>query len=168
MSHVRVSFLEAWTFGFGMGRNFRCRASLDTVPAELAAGDGTYISTEANLLTKPYTEYSSFIETRGFTEKLRALVDDEAYRTFQNELLENPEAGDLIKGAGGIRKVRMRLPGRGKSGGARVIYLYLENHAILYFLAVYTKKEQSDLTPDQKKALCTIVEGIKRVYRNRV
>lgn len=110
----------------------------------------------------------TFIESRGFTERLRALVNDEAYRAFQNELQNNPEKGDLIKGAGGVRKARMPLPGRGKSGGARVIYLYLENHAVLYLLTLYTKKEQADLSPEQKKAICAVVEEIKRAYRNRV
>jgi hypothetical protein len=96
------------------------------------------------------------------------LVDDETYRAFQNELLECPEKGDLIKGASGVRKARMRLPGRGKSGSARVIYLYLENHAVIYFLALYTKKEQTDLSSDQKKALCAVVEEIKQAWRNRI
>jgi len=110
----------------------------------------------------------TFIESRGFTERLRALVDDETYRAFQNELHDNPEKGDLIQGAGGVRKARMRLPGRGKSGGARVIYLYLENHAVLYFLTLYTKKEQADLSSEQKKAICAVVEEIKRAHRNRL
>lgn len=110
----------------------------------------------------------TFVESRGFTERLRDLVDDEAYRAFQNELQSNPEKGALIKGAGGVRKARMRLPGRGKSGGARVIYLYLENHALLYLLTLYTKKEQSDLTPDQKKAIHGVVEEIKRARRSPV
>jgi hypothetical protein len=110
----------------------------------------------------------TFIESRGFTERLRALVNDDAYRAFQNELQNNPEKGDLIKGTGGVRKARMRLPGRGKSGGARVIYLYLESHALLYFLTLYTKKEQSDLTPSQKEAIRALAEEIKRAHRNRV
>ena len=110
----------------------------------------------------------TFIESRGFTERLRALVDVEAYRAFQNELQDNPEKGDLIKGACGVRKVRMRLPGRGKSGGARAIYLYLENHAVLYLLTLYTKKEQADLAPEQKKTICAIVDEIKRAYRDRI
>jgi hypothetical protein len=110
----------------------------------------------------------TFVESRGFTEKLRALVDDEAYRAFQNELQDNPEKGDLIKEAGGVRKVRLRLPGRGKSGGARVIYLYLENHALLYLLTIYTKKEQADLSPEQKKAIRAVVEEIKRSHRHRL
>jgi len=111
---------------------------------------------------------ATFIESRGFTEKLHALVDDEVYRAFQNELQDNPQKGDLIKGASGVRKARMRLPGRGKSGSARVIYLYLENHAVIYLLALYTKKEQADLSSEQKKAVCAVVEEIKQTWRNRV
>ena len=110
----------------------------------------------------------TFVESRSFTEKLRVLVDDEAYRAFQNELQNNPEKGDLIKGACGVRKVRMRLPGQGKSGGARAIYLYLENHAVLYLLTLYTKKEQTNLTSEQRKAVCAVVDEIKRAYRDRI
>ena len=103
----------------------------------------------------------TFIESRGFTEKLATLVADHAYREFQNELQEYPQKGDLIQGTGGVRKVRMRLPGRGKSGGARVIYLFLENHARIYFLTLYSKNQQIDLTPDEKKEVRKAVEGIK-------
>jgi len=110
----------------------------------------------------------TFIESRHFTERLRELVNDETYRAFQNELQSNPEKGDLIQGTGGVRKVRMPLPGRGKSGGARVIYLYLESHAVLYLLTLYTKKEQADLSSEQKKAIAAVVEEIKRAHRNRV
>jgi hypothetical protein len=110
----------------------------------------------------------TFIESRSFTERIRSLVDDETYRAFQNELQDNPEKGDLIKGACGVRKARMRLSGPGKSGGARVIYLSLDNHAVIYLLSGYTKKEQADLSPDQKEAICSLVEGIKRAWRNRV
>ncbi len=108
----------------------------------------------------------AFIESRAFSESLRLLASDDAYRAFQNELQENPEKGDIVQGACGVRKVRMRLPGRGKSGGARVIYLYLQNHAIIYFLAVYTKTAQADLAPNQKKAICAIVEQIKGAHRD--
>jgi hypothetical protein len=110
----------------------------------------------------------AFVESRAFTEGLRLLASDEAYRAFQNELQDNPEKGDLIQGACGVRKVRMRLPGRGKRGGARVIYLYLQNHAVLYFLTVYTKSAQADLAPDQKKAICALVDQIKGAYRDSV
>jgi hypothetical protein len=110
----------------------------------------------------------AFIESRPFTERLRLLSSDEAYRAFQNELQDNPEKGDLIQGACGVRKVRMRVPGQGKRGGARVIYLYLQNHAVIYFLTLYTKSAQADLSPDQKKAICALVEQIKSTRRDSV
>jgi hypothetical protein len=62
----------------------------------------------------------------------------------------------------------MRLPGQGKRGGARVIYLYLQNHAVVYFLTLYTKSTQADLAPDQKKAICAIVRQIKDADRDSV
>jgi len=110
----------------------------------------------------------TYVDARNFTERLRLLVDDEAYRLFQNELQDNPEKGDLIPGGGGVRKVPLRLPGWGKSGGARAIYLYLKNHAVIYFLILYTKKEQAGLSRDQRKAIRGIVEEIKRAWRDRL
>lgn len=63
-----------------------------------------------------------FIETSAFTRHLDELLPDESYALLQFALSENPESGVVIQGGGGIRKVRWRLPGRGKSGGVRVIY----------------------------------------------
>lgn len=108
----------------------------------------------------------TFIEARNFTEKLAVLVEDDAYGSFQNELQKNPERGDVIPGTGGVRKARMRLPGRGKSDGARVIYLYLENYARIYFLTLYTKSQQADLSPAEKKAVREVVEAIKTALRD--
>lgn len=99
-----------------------------------------------------------FIETPIFTKQIKALIDDEAYGSFQEVLAENPEAGDLIKGTGGLRKIRMALPGRGKSGGARVIYYYVQSAAQIRLLLAYEKSEQDDLTDEQRKALRKIVE----------
>jgi len=99
-----------------------------------------------------------FIETPLFTKQIKALVDDDTYGQFQDELAENPEAGDVIKGTGGLRKVRMALPGRGKSGGARVIYYYVHSAAQIRLLLAYEKSEQDDLTDEQRKALKKIVE----------
>ena len=108
----------------------------------------------------------TFIESRGFTEKLATLVADDAYRAFQTELQENPEKGDVIQGTGGVRKVRMRLPGRGKSGGARVIYLFLEKHARIYLLTLYSKNQQVNLSSDEKKEVRKAVEAIKAALGN--
>lgn len=65
-----------------------------------------------------------FIETPTFTRLLADLLTDDEYASLQNVLVQNPERGGVIKGGGGIRKLRFALPGRGKSGGVRVIYYW--------------------------------------------
>lgn len=70
-------------------------------------------------------------------------------------LMLSPEAGALIPGGKGLRKVRRPLAGRGKSGGARVIYYYLSHDATIYLVFAYAKNRQSDLTKDQ---LATLVK----------
>ena len=62
------------------------------------------------------------IETSIFTRQIATLLSDEEYREFQSRIAANPELGAVIKGGGGIRKVRVAVGSRGKSGGARVIY----------------------------------------------
>ena len=64
------------------------------------------------------------IETSTFTKQITTLLTDEEYGEFQSRLDANPELGAVIKGGGGIRKVRVALGSRGKSGGARVIYYW--------------------------------------------
>lgn len=73
----------------------------------------------------------TFVETPFFTRQIVEFVSDEDYRTFQRELLADPERGDLLVGCHGLRKVRMALGNRGKSGGARVIYLILPEDRII-------------------------------------
>lgn len=64
----------------------------------------------------------TFIETRLFTRLVQDYLKENEYRVLQEALMNNPEAGNLIPGSGGIRKLRWRAPGRGKRGGFRVIY----------------------------------------------
>jgi hypothetical protein len=72
-----------------------------------------------------------------------------------------PEGGDLIPGTGGLRKRRIRLPGRGKRGGPRVITLYLGEHFPVYAVFVFAKNEREDLSPDQERVLLRVVADIK-------
>ena len=99
-----------------------------------------------------------FFETPVFTRQIRELVDDEQYRLLQLRLVADPAAGDLIPGSGGLRKIRMAVAGRGKRGGARVMYYWLTERSQIYLLLAYTKPEQDDLTPAQLKALRALVE----------
>jgi mRNA-degrading endonuclease RelE of RelBE toxin-antitoxin system len=81
----------------------------------------------------------SFIDTRLLTRLVQDYLSDDEYRRLQIALLENPEAGDIIPGSGGIRKVRWRAPGRGKRGGYRVIYYAKITQGMIWMLTMYPK-----------------------------
>lgn len=99
-----------------------------------------------------------FIETSVFTERITRLLTDEEYYDLQAMLAEKPKAGDVIPGAGGLRKLRWRSAGRGKRGGIRIIY-YCWTEDRLYMIFVYDKTEQGDLTFEQLKILRTYIKG---------
>jgi mRNA-degrading endonuclease RelE of RelBE toxin-antitoxin system len=98
------------------------------------------------------------IETSIFTRQVGDLLDDEEYRKLQIALVNQPSLGQVIKGSGGLRKVRWALPGKGKRGGVRVIYYWASGQGQILMLMMYSKKEQEDLTPTQVKILRRIVE----------
>jgi hypothetical protein len=98
------------------------------------------------------------IETPTFTRRVSELLTDEDYRKLQIALVNRPQAGALIPGSGGLRKIRWASSGRGKRGGARVIYYWAVEPEQLLMLFVFAKNERDDLTPDQLKILKTIVE----------
>ena len=108
----------------------------------------------------------TFIEVPIFTKKWQELgLTDEELRELENVLLENPKAGDVIQGTGGLRKIRVSVEkkGKGKRGGARVLYVDIEVKEIIYFINVYTKNEKEDLTEDEKKAFKAMVKILKEV-----
>ncbi len=93
-----------------------------------------------------------FIETPTFTRLLLDLLTDDEYSGLQSVLVDNPERGDLIRGGGGIRKLRYALSGRGKSGGVRVIYYWMRDDGQIYMLLIYPKSKKDTLT-DRETAL---------------
>src|ERR1700741_88514 len=94
-----------------------------------------------------------FIETPVFTKQIHALLTDEAYAQFQVYLALNPDAGDVIQGTGGLRKVRWSVAGGGKRGGVRVIYFHVSAQAQVRLLLAYRKGVKDDLTAAEKRAL---------------
>lgn len=98
-----------------------------------------------------------FVETAVFTRGVVSVLNDEQYRSLQLALVLRPEQGALIRGSGGLRKLRWAMPGRGKRGGARVIYYWDGETQTFYMLFAYTKSEQGDLTPEQAKILGRLV-----------
>jgi len=93
-----------------------------------------------------------FVELPPFGRLRASYLDDEAYRALQNELMENPIAGDVIEGTGGLRKLRRPDPrrGKGKRGGLRVIYYWWLGGEQFWLFTVYDKDQADDLTPEQK------------------
>ncbi len=99
-----------------------------------------------------------FLETSAFSRRIGELLGDEEYRLLQIALLRRPDLGDLIPGAGGMRKIRWSASGRGKRGGARVIYYWHAPGGRIYMLFAYPKSERDDLTADQVKMLRRFVK----------
>jgi hypothetical protein len=98
-----------------------------------------------------------FVETPVFTTAIQRHLDDERYRQLQIALMLRPEQGAVIRGSGGLRKVRWATPGAGKRGGLRVIYYWARGDEPFYMVYAYTKSEQGDLTPAQTRQLSRMV-----------
>lgn len=103
-----------------------------------------------------------FIETPIFTEDVTKLLTDERYGQLQTHLAENPKAGDVIQGTGGLRKVRWSTLGQGKRGGVRVIYYHITSVAQIRMILIYKKGIKDELTPKEKKILRQLNEEWER------
>lgn len=98
-------------------------------------------------------------ETPVFSRRLPDVMDDEEYAFLQFALVVNPQMGVVIPGTGGIRKLRWAGSGRGKRGGARIIYFAALADEQILMLYVYAKNDLGDLSEPQKKALRMVVEA---------
>ncbi|MBI5547240.1 MAG: type II toxin-antitoxin system RelE/ParE family toxin [Deltaproteobacteria bacterium] len=104
---------------------------------------------------------ATFIELPCFQRALANYLDDQGFAALQAEMMANPTAGDVIKGTGGLRKLRCSdgRRGKGKRGGLRVICFWWETGAQFWLFAVYDKNEAADLTPDERKALKAMLKA---------
>lgn len=109
-----------------------------------------------------------FVETKLF-EKLRPdYLKEESYQELQISLMDSPKCGDVIQGTGGIRKLRWAAKGKGKQGGIRIIYYWLDHKNRFYLLTLYAKNEINDLTPIEKQALKSLVEDWKNEQKKSI
>ena len=103
-----------------------------------------------------------FIETTYYTRVVADYLSDEEHGELQAYLIEHPGDGDVIKGTGGVRKIRWAAKGKGKRGGVRVIYYWRVEKGHIYLLTIYGKNEASDLTEKERNYLKKLVEGWKQ------
>ena len=103
-----------------------------------------------------------FIEFPAFTKAITKLPDED-YAAFQRELQADPDLGDVIRGTGGFRKIRMAFPsvGIGKSGGARVIYLPIKELQTIILVTIYAKAKKSDLSRSEENELRLLATQIR-------
>ena len=106
-------------------------------------------------------------ETPIFTRRADALLTRDERSELISALARNPQAGDLIPGLGGIRKMRFGVGDQGKRGGVRVIWFVVSDDLPVLALLIYAKNEQANPTPDQRKVMLAVVEGIKRNAKRR-
>ncbi|MGE0119614.1 MAG: type II toxin-antitoxin system RelE/ParE family toxin [Dongiaceae bacterium] len=109
----------------------------------------------------------TLLHTAAFERAAAKLMSDEELAGALDVIARNPESGDVVKGTGGVRKIRVALPGRGKSGGARVIYYYFDDNNPVYLFMIYAKNVRTDLTDAQCNELRRAVAAIKGEFRSR-
>lgn len=110
------------------------------------------------------------IETEYFTKEISRFFKknqllEEDFSTFKQELVKNPEQGDRVPGAGGVRKTRIKSSSKGKSGGFRICYYYKQINGTIFLLVIYPKNTQENLTAAETKelkALAAILKGNKK------
>ena len=109
-------------------------------------------------------QLTQFSKTVDSLLKKRQLLSED-FNVFQKELAEHPEMGDVVPGTSGVRKVRLKSSGRGKSGGFRVCYYDIVNDNEIFLILIYAKNKQEDLTAEQKKSLKESVTILRRKFR---
>lgn len=108
------------------------------------------------------TRFFEFVWLPAFEQSAKGLLGAEEQRALELELLEDPTRGAVIRGTGGVRKIRAALPGRGKRGGARVIYYFRGAKERIYMIAAYAKSYRAKLTPEDKAVIRKLVETLER------
>ena len=104
----------------------------------------------------------TFIEVPLFTKRWKEIgLDDNDLHSLQIMLLKDPESGPVMEGTGGIRKVRFPLENKGKSGSVRVCYTDFAEYEMLYLITAFEKKEQENLSTEEKNVLRKLVKSLK-------
>lgn len=101
-----------------------------------------------------------FIEASAFTKYVYEYLSDDEYSGLQSFLLEFPEAGRVVPGSGGIRKIRWAMSGKGKSGGVRVIYYFKRQDDEIWLLTIYSKNEVENIPAHVLRQIAKEIENV--------
>ena len=108
-----------------------------------------------------FPEFIEFVYTPTFERSAERILTERDLETLERQLVRNPRAGSVERGLGGVRKIRVRRAGLGKSRGARVLYYFNEAKAQVYFLLAYSKSAQPVLNEQQRKIVLTLIAGLE-------
>jgi hypothetical protein len=101
-----------------------------------------------------------FIETTGFSRHRENYLNDSQFNLLQLYLINFPDAGDVIRGSGGVRKLRWGLPGQGKRGGLRIVYYWIRKDEQILFLTVYRKTEAANLSQEAIREMKKLIKSL--------
>ena len=105
----------------------------------------------------------TFIQTKEFTRRWEDLgFNDDDLRLLENEIMRNPDKYPVMQGTGGLRKMRVAIEGKGKSGGARVCYVDFVFAETIYLITVYGKNEKDNLSKEERNAIKKAIEALKK------
>ena len=108
----------------------------------------------------PYNTIMEFIEATAFTKYVYDYLTEDEYLGLQSSLLQNPEAGKIVRGSGGVRKVRWAITGKGKSGGVRVIYYFKKQDDEIWLLTIYSKNEVESIPAHVLRQIAKEIENV--------
>lgn len=101
----------------------------------------------------PGAAFLEFVHLPSYVRSAKGVIGEHEQRALEQALVEDPTAGAVIVGTGGVRKVRVAFPGRGQSGGARVIYFLRVAKGRVYLLLAYAKKTRANITAAEKRVM---------------
>ena len=101
-----------------------------------------------------------FIEATTFTKYVYKYLSEDEYLGFQSFLLQYPEAGKVVPGSGGVRKIRWAMTGRGKSGGVRIIYYFKKQDDEIWLLTIYSKSETENIPAHVLRQIAKEIENV--------
>jgi len=109
----------------------------------------------------PYNSHVEFIEATAFTKYVYDYLSEEEYLGLQSFRLQYPEAGKVVRGSGGVRKVRWAMSGKGKSGGVRVIYYFKRQDDEIWLLTIYSKNEVETIPAHVLRQIAKEIENVQ-------